>query len=299
VLERLLGEMPVATFVEGVFLRQPFSRPHGADALCPLGTWETIERILDRPGAPAAPGDHVEAVEPDVVVCRQGQRWAGTHTPSYAEARRLFADGYTLLIRHAERHDPALAGLAKDFARDLGGAVDVHIYCTPAGQHGFGWHYDAEDVFILQTAGRKEYSLRKNTVNPWPLVETLPADMQFEREQMPLLKCPLAAGDWLYIPNGYWHVACSEEDSISLAVGVLMPAALDAFDSLRCRLLESLLWRQRLPVGGEAAPLESAELLERYREVFAALGDDLARTFRDEAFVRSYLLSRGVLLDNC
>lgn len=271
--------MPVATFLDRVFLRQPFSRPHDADDLCSLGTWDTVDRVLGQPGA-------------DVLVCRQGQRRDGA-PPSAADARNLFAEGYTLLVRHAERHDSRLAGLAQAFARELGAVVDVHMYCTPAGQHGFGWHYDAEDVFIIQTQGLKEYSLRKNTVNPWPLVETLPADMKYERELMPLLKCPLAAGDWLYIPNGYWHVAQSVEDSISLAVGVLMPSAIDALDVARQRLLDSLLWRQRLPVAGDVAAESPEEQIARYREVFAELGDDLARLFQDEAFVRSFLFARA------
>jgi ribosomal protein L16 Arg81 hydroxylase len=283
VIERLLGEMPAATFFESVFLRQPFSRPHGADELRTLGTWEAVERILDQRDA-------------DVLVCRQGQRRAGA-APSAAEARALFAEGYTLLVRHAERHDPQLADLARAFARDFAAAVDVHVYCTPAGQHGFGWHYDAEDVFIIQTQGLKEYSLRKNTVNPWPLVETLPADMKYEREQMPLLKCPLAAGDWLYIPHGYWHVAQSQEDSISLAVGVLMPAAIEALDFARRWMLESLLWRQRLPVTGGAAPDSPEEQFERYRTLFGELGDDLARLFHEESFVRSFLFARGEAAD--
>jgi hypothetical protein len=282
ILSHLLGDMPAPTFFESVFLRQPFSRPRGAEHLRALGTWQTIERILSEP-------------EADVLVCARGRRREGD-TPTYPEARRLFAEGYTLLVRHAERHDPPLAELAEGVARELAAPVDIHVYCTPAGQHGFGWHYDAEDVFIVQTQGLKEYSLRKNTVNPWPLLETLPADMRYEREQMPLLKCPLAAGDWLYIPHGYWHVAHSQEDSISLAIGVLMPSGVDAFDFLRRRLLEALPWRQRLPPVGKASPLSPADLVERYCELFAELGEDLARSFKDEAFVRSYLHARGIEL---
>src|SRR5947209_3055839 len=132
--------------------------------------------------------------------------------------------------------------------------IDVHVYCTPAGQPGFGWHYDAEDVFVLQTAGRKEWSLRKNTVNPWPLAEALPADMRHEREIMPVLRCTLAAGDWLYIPAGYWHRTRAGEESVSLSVGVLSASALDVYDFLRRQLLSSLRWRQRLPPAGGASP---------------------------------------------
>ena len=45
---------------------------------------------------------------------------------------------------------------------------------------------------LCSASGRKTYSLRKNTVNPWPLEETLPADMKYEREIMPLMQCRLA-----------------------------------------------------------------------------------------------------------
>jgi ribosomal protein L16 Arg81 hydroxylase len=282
VIERLLGGVANETFLREYFLRMPFSLPHAADQFRELGSWSTVERLLERPDA-------------DVLVVGQGRRWEENRTPSYEEAQALFRDGYTLLVRHAEKEDPKLAELAAGFARDFLAPVDIHLYCTPqSGGHGFGWHYDAEDVFILQTAGRKEYSLRKNTVNPWPLVETLPDDMKFERELMPVLRCTLAAGDWLYIPNGFWHVAKAEEDSLSLAVGLEMPAALHVYDFLRRRLCESLLWRQRLPVTGAANTDSPQELLERYRTLFADLGHDLHAAFREDALLFSYLASLGV-----
>jgi ribosomal protein L16 Arg81 hydroxylase len=155
----------------------------------------------------------------------------------------------------------------------------------PGGAAGFGWHYDAEEVFVLQTEGTKHYRLRKNTVNPWPLVETLPDDMQFERESMPLLRCTLNAGDWLYIPTGYWHATQAESDSISLAVGVLAPAAIDALDLLRGQLRESLLWRQRLPTMGAASDLSPDKLRERYRDILRELAQDLSQKLVSEGFL--------------
>src|SRR5205085_7566357 len=129
--------------------------------------------------------------------------------------------------RHAELHDEQLAELASSFAKDFAAAVNIHVYCTPAGEYGFGWHYDAEEVFLIQTLGRKEYSLRKNTVHPWPLEETLPSDMRYEREIMPLMRCELAASDWLYIPSGYWHMGKSLETSITLAIGIQPHSAIE------------------------------------------------------------------------
>ena len=279
-IHQLLGEFPVRQFIAEYFLRQPFSLPQGAAHLTHLGDWATVESIL-------AHGDA------DVLVVKEGRRWEGNHTPSPDEARRLFDDGHTVLVRHAERCHAELAELAAGFGRDFAADIDVHLYCTPANQHGFGWHYDAEDVFILQTAGSKEYSLRKNTVNPWPVVEALPHDMRYEREIMPLSKCLLAAGDWLYIPHGYWHKAEARAASFSLAVGVMSPSALDVLDFLRKRLPDSIRWRQRLPVVGEASPLDDQELIEQQREIFVELAAHLALLLRDEAFAREWIESRG------
>ena len=279
VIERLFKPESRAHFMREHFLKLPYSMPHGADAFRELGSWDVIESLFRHP-------------EPDVLIVKQGRRWEGSSVPPFAEAQRLFRDGHTLLVRHAEKLDPRFAELAAGFERDFAGPVDVHIYCTPASEFGFGWHYDAEDVFILQTDGSKEYLLRKNTVNPWPLAETLPRDMQYGREIMPLMNCLLAAGDWLYLPNGYWHMANAKEDSISIAVGVMTPSALDAFDFLRTRLLDDLRWRQRLPCPGDAAAMGADELVERYRELFTDLGEDLARAFRDESLIRAFLASR-------
>lgn len=276
ILVKLLGDYSAAAFLEENYLRLPFSRPEGASGLTRLGTWPVIERILIAPGA-------------DVIVGREGRRWDGTGSPTPAEARELVGQGFTIGIRHAQRQDADLAQLADEFQKDFHAPIDVHLYCTPAGQPGFGWHYDAEEVFILQTQGEKEWRLRKNTVNPWPLVETIPANQQYEREIMPMLSCKLAAGDWLYIPGGYWHRTEAGAESISLSVGVLAATALDVFDFLRSRLLQSLEWRQRLPVLSETG---NSDVADRLREMLRGLGDCLSQEFRKEEFIRAFLAER-------
>ena len=279
ILDDLLGDVSRDTFLQEHFLRLPFSSPRGAAAFRPLATWETIAALAGDASA-------------DVMIVRRGERWTGTMPVAPETARMLFAEGYTLLARHAERNNAGLAELAAQFQHQFTAPVDVHLYATPANAHGFGWHYDAEDVFILQAEGSKEYSLRKNTVNPWPLVETLPRDMRYEREIMPLMKCRLDAGDWLYIPSGYWHRAEALSDSISIAVGVLSPARLDAVDFARREMLESIVWRQRLPVVSVESAIDES-VVEQYRSVFAEIGIELAKMFADEGFARAYLEARG------
>jgi ribosomal protein L16 Arg81 hydroxylase len=282
VIDCLLGDASPSAFLEQHYLKFPLAHGGGAAQFAPLGSWRTVEAILDAPDV-------------DVMVVRQGTLIKTDAILTYDQARAHHASGCTLVIRNSQRHHVQLQELANGFQQTFRAPVDIHIYCTPAGQSGFGWHYDAEDVFILQTEGSKEYSLRKNTVHPWPLVETIPADMHYEREITPIMCCTLAAGDWLYIPTGYWHKAQAadlQQESISLAIGVMSTSAIDVFDFLRPRLLASLLWRQRLPTAGPVAPINGADQITQLRSIFTQLGEDLARMMCDEQLLTEFLASR-------
>jgi len=273
--QTLLGEVSLQQFVADHFQRLPYSRSGMASSLLGLAGWEQLVALLAQPAA-------------DVNVCRSNQQYQESPPHTADAAARLVSEGYTLLVRHAERLEPRLQELAAAFERDFAAPVNIHVYCTPGGEHGFGWHYDAEEVFIVQTAGRKEYELRKNTVNPWPVEETLPADMRYEREIMPLLRCELAAGDWLYIPSGYWHRAIAKEMAISLAIGVMPRTGVDFYAFLRKKALDSLLWRQRLPVMGAASALESEELRRCLGTILVDLKRDLERQLADPQLAEQF-----------
>jgi 50S ribosomal protein L16 3-hydroxylase len=281
-LFRLLDPEAAREFAAEYYQKLPFARPGTAKELCSLGNWETLQRILSAPDA-------------DVMVCRQGAQRPGDLPPTEAGIRELVSEGWTMLVRHAERHDPSIAELAAGFQADFGAAVNIHFYATPGGNWGFGWHYDAEEVFIVQTSGRKEYRLRKNTVNPWPLEETMPLDLRYEREIMPLMRCPLAAGDWLYIPSGYWHRGESEPGDIalSLAIGVMPPTAVSIYDALRRQVLDSILWRQRLPAAGRAGALRGETLVKHFQGLRGQLARDLAKLLNDDDAWSAWLKEQG------
>jgi 50S ribosomal protein L16 3-hydroxylase len=258
-LQEMLNPMSLAEFVDRYFLQAPLARP-GVCLLSPGKFGMTLlKALLDGEGA-------------DALAVRRGEIWADG-TPTSSQLRPLLDGGYTIRIRHAEKHTAELTAIYDEFATAFHGHVDIHVYATPAGCKGLDWHYDAEDVFVFQTEGIKVWSLRKNTVNPWPLAETIPADQRAEREVMPIMTCELQAGDCLYIPNGYWHRTHAVSESVSLSIGVMPYTAMDVYDSLRPQLLRELKWRQRLVVSGV---LSEAEQTQRCHEQLAELGRDLA-----------------------
>jgi ribosomal protein L16 Arg81 hydroxylase len=246
VFEQWLGDASRADFLREVYLTRPHAVAQRGVPFVTRLTWETLHRVLP-------------ACDPrDLLVVRDGRLWRGADPGSRAEAEALFADGYSLVVRHAERLDAGLAELAEGFAADFGARVAIQLYATPQGRHSFGWHYDAEEVFILQTIGTKRYFVRENTVRPRPLLEAMPRNMEYEKEGSPLLTCPLAPGDWLYIPAGFWHVARATEHSLSISIGVLPPTAMDLFDRLRHAFAESAAWRTRLASDGPYSTLADA-----------------------------------------
>jgi 50S ribosomal protein L16 3-hydroxylase len=196
---RLLGA--TSDFWDRVYLKQPFACPGGALPWAGLLNWDLIEAIWRSRRADGC------LVKNGRLTDRRG-------------LKEGFAAGETILIRHAEAAHPALAEVAREF-ECLRRPIDVQIYVTPAKAEGFGWHYDIEDVFAIQSVGKKEFLLRENTVtaNPRRFHEPESADFLRERSRTQI-RCELHPGDWLYIPSGYWHCARALEDSYHLSVGI-------------------------------------------------------------------------------
>jgi 50S ribosomal protein L16 3-hydroxylase len=256
----ILGLPTLESFLERYFLQVPIAIPAGCTELAASCGWDLLADFLTLPGA-------------DVLVTRDGAPVTEKKLRSIDSAIKLLDSGCAIRVRHAERYSRLLHEVASSFHETFGGPIDCHVYCTGADAVGLNWHYDAEDVFVLQLEGSKDWQLRKNTVNPWPIVDRMPDDMQFERERSAGMECKLAAGDWLYIPGGYWHATRATEKSLSLSVGVLSATALDLLDFVRTDLAEDLRWRQRLPVGMAAERFSEAELLKSLsRDLTARLG---------------------------
>jgi ribosomal protein L16 Arg81 hydroxylase len=265
-------------FIAEHYLRSPFSSTGTAQAFIGLADAGLVDRLVEEGAC-------------DLSLVRNGNLLHQAR-PALAEAQALRREGYSFVFRHAERHDPGMAELAAIWAEALHGLIDVHVYHTPGGFHSFGWHYDAEEVFILQVSGSKDYFLRANAGYGDPAFESLPLIARFRNESSPIISCHLAAGDWLYIPGGWWHVAKAPEDSLSISLGVLAATPMQLFEVMRQRLSSSPGWRQRLPPSGQANPLPDAELETSYRQVLAGLAAELSANFSDPGMIAAFRMER-------
>lgn len=275
ILEQLLGENPEHTFLPKHFTKLPFSRPHGAKEFLHLLDWKTVEDIL-------------KEKKSVLRIVQDGRVIKDYVELNYQEAQEHFDKGQTLLLRYAEKSSPKLKALADDFAKSFHTEVDIQLYCTPENHNAFGWHYDVEEVFIIQTKGSKTYSIRPNTIHPNPLVKSIPKDLGYEKEKTPIeIKITLEEGDWLYIPSGWWHIARTQKESMHVSIGLMPSSAVDIAEYLSKYLAKNIFWRTRMPVHMNFADKDDEILF--YQDAMAKLGKKLSREISSKEFISEFL----------
>ncbi len=133
-------------------------------------------------------------------------------------------DGATLVLQALHRSWPPLVDFGSRLAAELGHPVQINAYITPPQNQGFAPHYDVHDVFVLQVAGRKRWTIHAPVVEspldnqPW---EQFRAEVAARAAETPLIDTVLEPGDALYLPRGTIHAAAAQgETSIHLTIGV-------------------------------------------------------------------------------
>jgi ribosomal protein L16 Arg81 hydroxylase len=197
----------VTAFKREYWGKAPFARASAAVGAVERCRWQTLHRVLARAS--------------DVILAEHGRAVDQPTPRDVASLERCFARGLGLVVRRAERHDAELADMARVLATEIDGDVHVQLFATPAGQRMFGWHFDAEDVIVVQTEGSKRYFLRENTVCKAARFEPHPDFSLVRGETSPMAEVTMLVGDWLHIPSPWWHIAEALEPSLHLSLGVL------------------------------------------------------------------------------
>lgn len=278
ILKDLLNETSLDVFLEKHFTKIPFSITGGANKYISLLNWEVIAEIFK--------------VNKSVLrIVQDGKVLKDYVDISLAEAKAHHLVGHTLLVRFAEKSHPKLKELADDFAKSFHTLVDIQLYLTPEGHNAFGWHYDVEEVFILQTEGSKHYTIRPNTIHPNPLVSSIPKDLGYENEKTPIeINVTLEKGDFLYIPSGWWHKAQTRKESMHISIGLMPNSALDIVQYLPQFLAQEAFWRTRMPLHVEFNTPE--EEVNFYSEAMEKLGKELSKKMASPEFIKQFIHSR-------
>ena len=210
-----------------------------------------------------------------------------------------FAQGSTLVLQGLHRTWQPISAFTRQLVTDLGHPAQVNAYITPASSRGFDPHYDTHDVFVIQIAGAKHWTIHE-PVHRHPLADQPWTDhrdaVAARARQAPSIDAVFEPGDVLYLPRGWIHSAeALGGTSIHLTIGVRASTRHDVLARLLADAGDDARLRAPLPLGVDYADADALgpdleATIEAARDLLDAAADDravataLAREF--EAAVR-------------
>jgi lysine-specific demethylase/histidyl-hydroxylase NO66 len=189
----------------------------------------------------------------------------------------LFGSGHTIVLQGLHRVWPPLIDFATQLGLDTGHPVQINAYVTPPESQGFAAHYDVHDVFVLQVAGEKRWTIHEPVLEsplrhqPW---QDRAQQVARAARGEPVIDEVLRPGDSLYVPRGFLHSAKALGGvSAHLTVGLHTLTRYHLAQELLALAADRADLRAALPLGIDASdPDQVAAVLA---EVAEALSDSM------------------------
>jgi ribosomal protein L16 Arg81 hydroxylase len=134
--------------------------------------------------------------------------------------------------------------LSESFRDALQARNHVNLYASWRSENGFDLHWDSHEVMVLQLHGRKRWQVFAPT-QEFPLDVGGPS----RPTGAPVWDDLLNAGDVLYLPRGWWHVAYPvNEPSLHLTFGIAPMHGFNLLNWMATRLRGNAHLRRNLPL---------------------------------------------------
>ena len=190
----------------------------------------------------------------------------------------LAVPNWTLLVQGMDLHSAAIRQLMDQFRFVPDARLDDVMISFATDGGGVGPHFDSYDVFLLQAAGTRRWTIgqQKNL----DLVEGVPLKIlkNFEPEQ----SFDLEPGDMLYLPPRYAHDGVALGECMTYSIGFRAPREGELAQELLQRLSDETgsadkLYRDaKQPAVASAAEIPTALLEFAFTAVQKALDNPLA-----------------------
>ncbi|KAJ8749737.1 hypothetical protein K2173_012288 [Erythroxylum novogranatense] len=135
------------------------------------------------------------------------------------KCEEAYKEGYTIAIRGMEFRFASIAAISDAMASLFGQpSIGANLYLTPPNSQGLALHYDDHCVFVCQIFGKKHWTIYPQQNMQLPrLYDPLHGSHGSEIESSPkrCTKFLLREGNILYIPRGFRHEACTDDNGSS------------------------------------------------------------------------------------
>lgn len=170
----------------------------------------------------------VDGVQSRLVLEKGGEHpWEVRHGPfEFAALRELPRRHWSLLVQHVDLLLPQAAALLRRFSFVPNWRVDdLMVSAAPKGG-SVGAHLDSYDVFLLQAAGLRRWSINHGDYDESDFTEGL--DLRIIRNFRADEEYLVGPGDMLYLPPGVAHHGVALEDCLTFSIGFRAPSRREA-----------------------------------------------------------------------
>ena len=221
----------------------------------PFFTWETLNALLNQTSiwSPTTLSlyAHGRPISPQAYCSAElDERGQSILRPSPSLVQTLISQGASLTLNDISELTPCLKSLGGTLRSLFGARVQANLYASWPGVQAFASHFDVHDVFVFQAEGEKTWNIYKNRVEApvnHPKFNLLTHEHHEAAKGDLLQKLTLKAGDFLYLPRGFYHDAlASTQPSLHITFGVTRPVGLDVISLLFEKGFDYPLWRHYL-----------------------------------------------------
>lgn len=280
----LLGNLSPQQFMQRHWQKKPLLIRQALPGLKPLlsraelfelaGRDEVESRLVQRlpqrqPAPKSRPGKAVDKVPV----------WSMKQGPFPRRALPgLGVSNWTLLVQGVDLHSAAIRSLMDRFRFVPDARLDDVMVSFATDGGGVGPHFDSYDVFLLQAAGTRRWTIGKQ--KNLDLVEGAPLKIlqNFEPQQ----SFDLEPGDMLYLPPRYAHDGMAVGECMTYSIGFRAPRQGELAQELLQRLSDEAGSRDKLyrdakqPAVANAAEIPNALLEFAFEAVQKSLDNPLA-----------------------
>ncbi len=231
-----------------------------------LLNWETLEAVLVRVRFPS---DRLQLFRNGKPYDRAAyltdlHHSYGARVRTAALVRHL-RDGATLILNNAEELFDDVGAIAESLTASFRTPTWANMYLGFGGERGFDLHWDTHDTLITQVIGRKHWAVYQPTESH-PIEKSRVGALDAKNAQ-PVMNGLLQAGDTLYMPRGWWHVATPvNEPSLHFTFGMNHPTGLDLLHRLVDTMAQHEEARRDLPM--HATVDEQRSHMKRLADLF-------------------------------
>ena len=203
--------------------------------------------------------------------------------PDVKKIAEEYRHGATVALPAIHRSWKALGVLCDQLQTELDHPAHANVYITPGNAAGFTPHYDIHEVFVLQIAGKKRWSIYAPAIElPHRSQIFIP---QAYSGQAPIAEVELNAGDLLYLPRGFLHSTTTDNSySAHVTIGITVYTWVDLLKEYAQTAIADKEQRRALAPGFASR----ADLMPMLREQLIQALDRLRTTTDIDRLIESF-----------